>query len=100
MCTVSNTIHFTTVSEAGSLFLQVWSGQTQNTEDLLSTGCGSVAPDPIIAPRNIITSRFQATEATGRGFSASFSTSKYQADCVTHVTIDVPYRLTVTMFES
>uniref|UniRef100_A0A671XF39 Cubilin n=1 Tax=Sparus aurata TaxID=8175 RepID=A0A671XF39_SPAAU len=46
----------------------------ENTEDLLSTGCGSVAPDPIIAPRNIITSRFQATEATGRGFSASFST--------------------------
>uniref|UniRef100_A0A671XF34 Cubilin n=1 Tax=Sparus aurata TaxID=8175 RepID=A0A671XF34_SPAAU len=57
-----------------SSYIKVWSGQTQNTEDLLSTGCGSVAPDPIIAPRNIITSRFQATEATGRGFSASFST--------------------------
>uniref|UniRef100_A0A3Q3MXM2 Cubilin n=1 Tax=Mastacembelus armatus TaxID=205130 RepID=A0A3Q3MXM2_9TELE len=57
-----------------SSYIKVWSGQTQNTEALLSTGCGSVAPNPIIAPFNIITSRFQATEATGRGFSATFST--------------------------
>nr|XP_020470999.1 cubilin [Monopterus albus] len=56
-----------------SSYIKVWSGQAQNTEALLSTGCGSVAPSPIIAPYNIITSRFQA-EATGRGFSASFST--------------------------
>uniref|UniRef100_A0A4W6F2P1 Cubilin n=1 Tax=Lates calcarifer TaxID=8187 RepID=A0A4W6F2P1_LATCA len=55
-------------------YIKVWSGQTQNTEALLSTGCGSVAPGPIVAPYNIITSRFQATEATGRGFSASFTT--------------------------
>ncbi|XP_037612385.1 cubilin [Sebastes umbrosus] len=57
-----------------SSYVKVWSGQTQNPEALLSTGCGSVAPGPIIAPYNIITTRFQATEAPGRGFSASFST--------------------------
>uniref|UniRef100_A0A8C4D9G2 Cubilin n=1 Tax=Dicentrarchus labrax TaxID=13489 RepID=A0A8C4D9G2_DICLA len=55
-------------------YVKVWSGQTQNTEALLSTGCGSVAPGPVIAPYNIITSRFQGTEAPGRGFSAYFST--------------------------
>ncbi|XP_042370761.1 cubilin-like, partial [Plectropomus leopardus] len=52
---------------------KVWSGQTQTAEALLSTGCGSVAPGPIIAPYNIITTRFQGTDA-GRGFSAVFST--------------------------
>ncbi|XP_070708966.1 cubilin [Pempheris klunzingeri] len=57
-----------------SSYIKVWSGQTQSTEALLSTGCGSVAPGPIIAPYNIITIRFQGTEAPGRGFSASFST--------------------------
>ncbi|XP_060950209.1 cubilin [Limanda limanda] len=55
-------------------YIKVWSGQTQNPEALLSTGCDSVAPGPIITPYNIITSRFQATEATGRGFSATYST--------------------------
>ncbi|KAK2886327.1 cubilin [Channa argus] len=55
-------------------YIKVWSGQTQNNEALLSTGCGSVAPNPIIAPYNVITSRFQATQTTGRGFSAYFST--------------------------
>uniref|UniRef100_A0A3Q1IYA9 Uncharacterized protein n=1 Tax=Anabas testudineus TaxID=64144 RepID=A0A3Q1IYA9_ANATE len=55
-------------------YIKVWSGQSENTEALLSTGCGSVAPNPVIAPYNIITSRFQATDGTGRGFSASFST--------------------------
>ncbi|XP_034427678.1 cubilin [Hippoglossus hippoglossus] len=55
-------------------YIKVWSGQTQNPEALLSTGCGSVAPGPVITPYNIITSRFQATEATSRGFSATFST--------------------------
>ncbi|XP_032366699.1 cubilin [Etheostoma spectabile] len=57
-----------------SSYIKVWSGHTQNTQDLLSTGCGTVAPGPVIAPYNIITSRFQGTEAPGRGFSASFST--------------------------
>ncbi|XP_045916959.1 cubilin [Micropterus dolomieu] len=57
-----------------SSYIKVWSGQTQNIETLLSTSCGSMAPGPIIAPYNIITSRFQGTEAPGRGFTASFST--------------------------
>ncbi|XP_029134023.2 cubilin [Labrus bergylta] len=57
-----------------SSFIKVWSGQTQNTEALLSTHCGSVAPAPVIAPYNTITSRFQATGAQGKGFSASFIT--------------------------
>ncbi|TNN61134.1 Cubilin [Liparis tanakae] len=57
-----------------SNYVKVWSGQSQNTEALLSTGCGSVAPTRVIAPNNIITSRFQSTGAPGRGFSAFFST--------------------------
>ncbi|XP_041670250.1 cubilin [Cheilinus undulatus] len=57
-----------------SSYIKVWAGQTQNTEALLSTGCGSVAPAPIVAPYNIITSRFQATGTPGRGFSATFIT--------------------------
>ncbi|XP_068160694.1 cubilin [Antennarius striatus] len=56
-----------------SSYIKVWSGQTQNAEALLSTGCGTVAPGPIIAPYNIITSRFQSSAVPGRGFSASFS---------------------------
>ncbi|XP_071062991.1 LOW QUALITY PROTEIN: cubilin [Pseudochaenichthys georgianus] len=57
-----------------SSYVKVWSGQTQNSEALLSTGCGSVAPPPIIAPYNTITSRFQGTGTQGKGFSASFIT--------------------------
>ncbi|XP_069007315.1 cubilin [Embiotoca jacksoni] len=53
-------------------YIKVWSGPTQNTEDLLMTGCGSVAPGPVVAPYNIITTRFQSTETAGRGFSLSF----------------------------
>ncbi|XP_041824165.1 cubilin [Melanotaenia boesemani] len=55
-------------------YIKVWSGQTENTDDLLVTGCGSVAPAPVVAPYNIITSRFQSTEAPGKGFSLSFTT--------------------------
>lgn len=57
-----------------SSYIKVWSGQTQTSEALLSTGCGSVAPGPVVAPYNIITSRFQATDDPGRGFSVSFTT--------------------------
>ncbi|XP_027132680.1 cubilin, partial [Larimichthys crocea] len=57
-----------------SSYIKVWSGQIQNAEALMLADCGSVAPGPIIAPYNIITSRFQSTEVQGRGFSASFST--------------------------
>ncbi|KAM3593822.1 uncharacterized protein V6R79_022582 [Siganus canaliculatus] len=55
-------------------YIKVWSDQTQSNNTLLSASCGSVAPGPIIAPRNIITSRFQSAETPGRGFSASFTT--------------------------
>uniref|UniRef100_A0A673AMU3 Cubilin n=1 Tax=Sphaeramia orbicularis TaxID=375764 RepID=A0A673AMU3_9TELE len=48
--------------------------QTPNTDSVLSTACGSVAPGPVVAPYNIITTRFQATGATGMGFAASFQT--------------------------
>lgn len=65
------------------VLLQVWAGQTQEAEALLSTGCGSVAPGPIVAPYNVITSRFQSTGSTGTGFSASFRTSKNQTDTFT-----------------
>ncbi|KAG7527098.1 cubilin [Solea senegalensis] len=58
-----------------SSYIKVFSGQSQNSDALLSTGCGSVAPGRIIAPANIMTARFQATGATGRGFAASFTTS-------------------------
>uniref|UniRef100_A0A3B3UMJ3 CUB domain-containing protein n=1 Tax=Poecilia latipinna TaxID=48699 RepID=A0A3B3UMJ3_9TELE len=55
-------------------YIKVWSGSTQNSEDLLVTGCGSLAPEPVVAPYNLITSRFQATATSGVGFSMSFST--------------------------
>ncbi|KAM9333329.1 LOW QUALITY PROTEIN: cubilin [Pholidichthys leucotaenia] len=57
-----------------SSYIKVWAGQHQNSEALLSTGCGSVAPGPIVAPYNIITSRFQSTDVPGSGFSVSFTT--------------------------
>ncbi|KAM4718445.1 cubilin [Anableps anableps] len=57
-----------------SSYIKVWSGSTQTSEDLLVTGCGSSAPEPAVAPYNIITSRFQATASPGVGFSMSFST--------------------------
>uniref|UniRef100_A0A3Q4HHJ3 Cubilin (intrinsic factor-cobalamin receptor) n=1 Tax=Neolamprologus brichardi TaxID=32507 RepID=A0A3Q4HHJ3_NEOBR len=57
-----------------SSYIKVWSGHRQISEALLSTGCGSVAPGSIVAPNNIITSRFQSTGAPGKGFSASFNT--------------------------
>uniref|UniRef100_A0AAQ4PGY7 Cubilin n=1 Tax=Gasterosteus aculeatus aculeatus TaxID=481459 RepID=A0AAQ4PGY7_GASAC len=71
---IPNSTGHNTPSESECFFLQVWSGQTQDAEALLSTGCGSVAPGTIVAPYNILTSRFQGTGAPGRGFSASFST--------------------------
>uniref|UniRef100_A0A665V841 Cubilin n=1 Tax=Echeneis naucrates TaxID=173247 RepID=A0A665V841_ECHNA len=58
-----------------SSYVKVWSGRNQNDEALLSTGCGSAPPPPVVAPYNVITSRFQSTGATGSGFLASFRTS-------------------------
>ncbi|KAM4534255.1 cubilin [Odontesthes bonariensis] len=54
-------------------YIKVWAGLTQDAERLLVTGCRSIAPSRVIAPYNIITSRFQATESQGRGFSLAFS---------------------------
>lgn len=56
-------------------YVKVWSGHGQHAEDLLSTGCGSAAPSPIVAPYNIISSRFQSSGAPGAGFMAYFSSS-------------------------
>lgn len=55
-------------------YVKVWSGRAQASDALLSTSCGSVAPQPVVAPGNTITVRFQSSGATGRGFSASYFT--------------------------
>ncbi|XP_015810319.3 cubilin [Nothobranchius furzeri] len=55
-------------------YVKVWSGQSQQAEDLLMTGCGSVAPVDVVSPFNTITSRFQSSGSPGKGFSVSFST--------------------------
>ncbi|XP_013879229.1 cubilin [Austrofundulus limnaeus] len=55
-------------------YIKVWSGSSQNDEALLKTGCGSVTPGPVVAPYNIISSRFQSSDSPGKGFSATFST--------------------------
>lgn len=56
---------------------QVWQGNYEEEEALLATGCGTSAPDPVIAPNNIVTTVFQSRDAPGRGFSASFISSKW-----------------------
>ncbi|CAL8311895.1 unnamed protein product [Merluccius merluccius] len=56
-----------------SNYVKVWSGSAQTSEALLATGCGSTAPGPVVAPYNVLTTRFQSS-ATGKGFLASFST--------------------------
>lgn len=56
---------------------QVWQGNHEEEEALLATGCGTSAPDPVIAPNNIITTVFQSRDAPGQGFSASFISSKW-----------------------
>ncbi|XP_072307339.1 cubilin [Eucyclogobius newberryi] len=57
-----------------SSYVRVWSGRAQNSDALLSSTCGSVAPQPVIAPGNLLTVRFQSTGAPAKGFSASFIT--------------------------
>uniref|UniRef100_A0A8C9LFB5 Cubilin n=1 Tax=Pavo cristatus TaxID=9049 RepID=A0A8C9LFB5_PAVCR len=56
-----------------SSFVKVWQGNHEDVEALLATGCGTLAPDPVIAPNNIITTVFQSRDAPGQGFSASFT---------------------------
>jgi len=55
---------------------QVWRGNYEEEAALLTTGCGSSAPDPVVAPNNVITTVFQSQDAPGPGFSASFISSK------------------------
>lgn len=55
-----------------SSFIKVWSGDGQSNESLLSTGCGLIAPTPVVAPFNVINIRFQSSENVGQGFSSSF----------------------------
>ncbi|XP_028815099.1 cubilin [Denticeps clupeoides] len=55
-------------------YVKVWSGDQESDAGLLATACGTSAPAPVIAPYNIITSRFQSSENPGKGFSASFTT--------------------------
>uniref|UniRef100_A0A8C3CRJ2 Cubilin n=1 Tax=Cairina moschata TaxID=8855 RepID=A0A8C3CRJ2_CAIMO len=55
-----------------SSYVKVWRGNDEEEEALLTTGCGSSAPAPVVAPSNVITTVFQSQDAPGHGFSASF----------------------------
>uniref|UniRef100_A0A8C8BEW9 Cubilin n=1 Tax=Otus sunia TaxID=257818 RepID=A0A8C8BEW9_9STRI len=55
-----------------SSYVKVWRGNEEEEAALLTTGCGSSAPDPVVAPNNVITTVFQSQDAPGPGFSASF----------------------------
>ncbi|XP_054027363.1 cubilin [Dryobates pubescens] len=56
-----------------SSYVKVWRGNDEAAAALLTTGCGSSAPGPVVAPSNVITAVFQSQDAPGAGFSASFS---------------------------
>uniref|UniRef100_A0A8B9GL35 Cubilin n=1 Tax=Amazona collaria TaxID=241587 RepID=A0A8B9GL35_9PSIT len=56
-----------------SSYVKVWRGNSEEKAALLATGCGSSAPDPVVAPNNVITAVFQSQDAPGPGFSASFT---------------------------
>ncbi|XP_016093659.1 cubilin [Sinocyclocheilus grahami] len=56
-------------------YIKVWTDNVQNDENLLATACGTTAPAVVIAPRNVITARFQSSDTPGKGFSAAFYTS-------------------------
>uniref|UniRef100_A0A8B9N9X7 Cubilin n=1 Tax=Accipiter nisus TaxID=211598 RepID=A0A8B9N9X7_9AVES len=53
-------------------YVKVWRGNDEEAAALLTTGCGSSAPDPVVAPNNVITTVFQSQDTPGPGFSASF----------------------------
>ncbi|XP_010219070.1 PREDICTED: cubilin-like, partial [Tinamus guttatus] len=55
-----------------SSYVKVWRGNGDEEAALLTRGCGSSAPDPVVAPDNVITTVFQSQDAPGQGFSASF----------------------------
>ncbi|OWK59671.1 Cubilin, partial [Lonchura striata] len=54
-------------------YVKVWKGNNEEAAALLATGCGSSAPDPVVAPNNVITTVFQSQDAPAPGFSASFT---------------------------
>ncbi|NXH11671.1 CUBN protein, partial [Bucco capensis] len=58
-----------------SSYVKVWRGKEEAAASLLATGCGSSAPEPVVAPGNVITAVFQSQDAPGPGFSASFTSS-------------------------
>ncbi|XP_058153894.1 cubilin [Dasypus novemcinctus] len=53
-------------------FVKVWAGTQEASGAPLASGCGDVAPGPVVTPRNAFTAVFQAQEGTAQGFSASF----------------------------
>ncbi|NWR74432.1 CUBN protein, partial [Centropus unirufus] len=55
-----------------SSYVKVWRGNDEAEAALLTAGCGNSAPDPVVAPSNVITTVFQSQDASGLGFSASF----------------------------
>ncbi|MGH0150723.1 UNVERIFIED_CONTAM: hypothetical protein FKN15_032572 [Acipenser sinensis] len=57
-----------------SSYVKVWGGPAEVDERLLATGCGTAAPASLIAPGNMITTRFQTQGLVGKGFSAAYTT--------------------------
>ncbi|KAK6490308.1 cubilin [Huso huso] len=57
-----------------SSYVKVWGGPAEVEERLLATGCGTAAPASLIAPGNMITTRFQTQGLVGKGFSAAYTT--------------------------
>ncbi|XP_037243046.1 cubilin isoform X5 [Falco rusticolus] len=55
-----------------SSYVKVWRGNEEAATALLTMGCGSSAPGPVVAPNNVVTTVFQSQDAPGQGFSASF----------------------------
>ncbi|XP_040449627.1 cubilin isoform X3 [Falco naumanni] len=55
-----------------SSYVKVWRGNEEAAAALLTMGCGSSAPGPVVAPNNVVTTVFQSQDAPGQGFSASF----------------------------
>ncbi|XP_069504454.1 cubilin [Ambystoma mexicanum] len=55
-----------------SSFVKVWDGLVEAGGPLLTSGCGTTAPGPVVAPKNVATVIFQSQESVGAGFSASF----------------------------
>lgn len=72
----TNCLDFESTKPFPICLCQVWRGNNEEAAALLATGCGSSAPDPVVAPNNVITTVFQSQDAPAPGFSASFTSSK------------------------